>query len=48
MSKIQKKIWTVSAIMLVIMSSIWIALTYYNNKTLNQYNEILQRYLSLE
>lgn len=47
MSKIQKKIWTVSAIMLVIMSSIWIALTYYNNKTLNQYNEILQRYLSL-
>lgn len=29
------------------MSSIWIALTYYNNKTLTQYNEILQRYLSM-
>lgn len=27
------------------MSSIWIALTYYNNETHKQYNEILQRYL---
>ncbi|WP_026906731.1 sensor histidine kinase [Paucisalibacillus globulus] len=47
MSKIQKKIWTVSAILLVIMSAIWIVLTYYNNKTLNQYNGILERYLSM-
>lgn len=47
MSRIQKKIWTVFAIVLVIMSAIWIALTYYNNKTLNQYNGILERYLNM-
>lgn len=29
------------------MSVIWIALTYYNNKTLNQYNGILERYLNM-
>lgn len=29
------------------MSIIWIALTIYNNKTQTQYNEILQRYLSM-
>ncbi|MEN2767909.1 sensor histidine kinase [Ornithinibacillus xuwenensis] len=47
MSKIQKKIWTVSMVILAIMSAIWITLTYYNNKTLNQYNEILERYLNM-
>jgi len=47
MSNIQKKIWLASTIVLVIMSTIWIALTFYNNKTENQYNDILQRYLSL-
>lgn len=29
------------------MSTMWIALTYYNYKTQNQYNDILQRYLSM-
>ncbi len=47
MSNIQKKIWLASMIVLVIMSTIWIALTFYNNKTQDQYNDILQRYLSL-
>ncbi|GIO25521.1 sensor histidine kinase [Ornithinibacillus bavariensis] len=47
MNKIQNKIWTVSTIVLVIMSAIWITLTYYHNKSLNQYNDILQRYLSM-
>ncbi|WP_170006038.1 sensor histidine kinase [Bacillus fonticola] len=47
MNKIQKKIWLLSTIVLVIMVAIWIALTYYNNKTQDQYNNILQRYLSM-
>ena len=47
MNKIQKKILVLSTIVLVIMSSIWIALTLYNHKTHNKYNEILQRYLSM-
>lgn len=47
MSSIQKKIWTLVAIVLFIMVAIWITLTYYNQKTLNQYNDILQRYLSM-
>jgi sensor histidine kinase YesM len=45
MNKIQKKIWTLAAVILFIMAAIWIALTYYNQKTQNQYNDILQRYL---
>jgi sensor histidine kinase YesM len=46
MNKIQKKIWMLAMVVLVFMSAIWIALTYYNHKTQSQYNEILQRYLS--
>ena len=46
MNKIQKKIWMLAMVVLVFMSAIWIALTYYNNKTQSQYNNILQRYLS--
>ncbi|WP_037283942.1 sensor histidine kinase [Saccharibacillus sacchari] len=42
---IQRKIWTLTAIVMFIMASIWIMLTYYNQKTQDQYNEILQRYL---
>lgn len=47
MNKIQQKIWLIILIVVVIMTSIWTALTYYNNKTQEQYNEILQRYLDL-
>ena len=47
MNSIQKKILLLTTIVLIIMSSIWIALTYYNHKTQQQYNEILQRYLKL-
>lgn len=47
MNSIQKKILLLTTIILVIMSTIWFALTYYNNKTQNQYNEILQRYLNM-
>ncbi|MEH7444316.1 sensor histidine kinase [Bacillus sp. JJ1122] len=46
MNKIQKKIWLLAMVVLVFMSAIWIALTYYNHKTQSQYNDILQRYLS--
>lgn len=46
MNRIQQKIWMLVMIVLVFMSAIWIALTYYNHKTQSQYNEILQRYLS--
>jgi sensor histidine kinase YesM len=47
MISIQKKILMLTSVILVIMSGIWIALTFYNYKTQNQYNEILQRYLSM-
>lgn len=47
MTSIQKKILTLTTVVLVIMSAIWIALTYYNHKTHKQYNDILQRYLSM-
>ena len=45
MNTIQKKIWMLASIVLLIMLSIWLAFTYYNQKTQNQYNDILQRYL---
>jgi sensor histidine kinase YesM len=44
---IQKKIWTLAAIVLFFMATIWIALTYYNQKTQDRYNDILQRYLRM-
>lgn len=47
MNSIQKKIIMLISIILLIMSIIWIALTYYNHRTQQQYNNILQRYLKL-
>jgi sensor histidine kinase YesM len=47
MNRIQKKIWMLAIIVLIIMAAIWITLTYYNQKTQSQYNDILQRYLRL-
>jgi sensor histidine kinase YesM len=47
MNRIQKKIWMLATVVLVIMAVIWIALTYYNQKTQTQYNDILQRYLKM-
>lgn len=47
MKRIQQKIWMLTTVVLVIMSAIWIALTYSNYKTQDQYNDILQRYLSM-
>ena len=47
MNKIQKKVWMLALVVLFIMSAIWITLTYYNQKTQSQYNDVLQRYLSL-
>jgi sensor histidine kinase YesM len=47
MSHIQQKIITLSVIVVFIMAVIWTILTYYNQKSLEQYNEILQRYLRM-
>ncbi|OUM99724.1 MAG: two-component sensor histidine kinase [Paenibacillaceae bacterium ZCTH02-B3] len=47
MSGIQRKILSLSAIMLFIMAAIWTFLTYYNQQMLDRYNRILQRYLQL-
>lgn len=47
MNKIQRKILLLTTVVLLIMAVIWITLTYYNQKTQNQYNDILQRYLQL-
>lgn len=47
MNSIQRKILTMSAIVLFIMVTIWVVLTYYNQKTQEQYNDILQRYLRM-
>jgi len=47
MNSIQKKIWVLASVVLSIMAAIWIALTYYNQKTQDQYNDILQRYLEM-
>jgi sensor histidine kinase YesM len=47
MNSIQKKIWMLATFVLVIMAAIWTALTYYNQRTNNQYNDILQRYLHM-
>ncbi|MDQ0111873.1 sensor histidine kinase [Paenibacillus harenae] len=47
MNSIQRKILTMSATVLFIMVAIWVVLTYYNQKTQEQYNDILQRYLRM-
>jgi sensor histidine kinase YesM len=47
MNSIRRKILTLTTIVIVIMSIIWIALTFYNYKTQVKYNDILNRYLIL-
>lgn len=47
MSGIRQKILLLSVIMLLAMSAIWTALTYFNQQTQEQYNQILQRYLRM-
>ena len=47
MNSIQKKIWMLATVVLFFMAAIWVALTYYNQKTQTQYNDILQRYLRM-
>ncbi|QYR21083.1 sensor histidine kinase [Paenibacillus sp. sptzw28] len=47
MNGIQKKILTLSGIVLFIMAAIWAIMTYYNQRTQDQYNLILQRYLHM-
>ncbi|QFG00423.1 HAMP domain-containing protein [Psychrobacillus glaciei] len=47
MTTIQKKIWILVSVMLLIMAIIWLTLTYYNQKTQEQSNDILQRYLRM-
>ena len=47
MKTIQQKIWMLVAIVLFVMIAIWLTLTFYNQKTQDQYNEILQRYLEM-
>ncbi|MDN5710484.1 MAG: histidine kinase, partial [Planococcus sp. (in: firmicutes)] len=47
MNTIQKKIWMLAGIVIVMMFAIWLALTFYNQKMQDQYNDILQRYLQM-
>ncbi len=47
MKTIQQKIWMLVAIVLSVMIAIWLTLTFYNQKTQDQYNDILQRYLEM-
>ncbi|HZG77136.1 MAG TPA: HAMP domain-containing protein, partial [Paenibacillus sp.] len=47
MTRIQKKIWTLAAVVVSMMAAIWLGLTFYNQKTQDQYNDILQRYLRM-
>ncbi|WP_078544651.1 sensor histidine kinase [Litchfieldia alkalitelluris] len=45
MNSIQKKIWGLAIIVVLIMAITWVSLIYYNQKMLDQYNDILERYL---
>lgn len=47
MNTIQKKIFFLTSVIVVIMMGIWIALSIYIRQTHDQYNDILQRYLVL-
>jgi len=47
MMTIQKKIWILVSVVLLIMGIIWLMLTHYNQKTQEQSNDILQRYLRM-
>ncbi|MEB3101406.1 sensor histidine kinase [Ferviditalea candida] len=45
MNSIHKKIMVLSLISWIIMAGFWLLMTYYNHKSISQYNSILQRYL---
>ncbi|MEK4520670.1 histidine kinase [Psychrobacillus sp. FSL W7-1457] len=47
MTTIHKKIWILVTVVLVIMGIIWLTLTYYNQQTQEQTNDVLQRYLRM-
>lgn len=47
MKTIQSKIILLSLMMLLFMGSFWIIISYFNQQSIHNYNEILQRYLSL-
>jgi sensor histidine kinase YesM len=47
MNSIQKKIWSLVLVALLIMAATWFSLIHYNQKMLDQYNNILERYLVL-
>lgn len=47
MMTIQKKIWILVSVVLLIMGIIWLTLTSYNQKTQEKSNDILQRYLRM-
>ncbi|MDT8860708.1 sensor histidine kinase [Alkalihalobacillus sp. MEB130] len=47
MNSLQKKIWVLAIVVLLIMTVIWVSLTYYNQKMQDQYNYVLERYLTL-
>src|SRR6185437_11300768 len=47
MTTIQKKIWKLVSVVLLVMGIIWLMLTYYNQKIQEQTNDILQRYLRM-
>ncbi|OJF94193.1 sensor histidine kinase [Alkalibacterium sp. 20] len=47
MNTIQKKIFSLTSVIVLIMMGIWIALSMYISQTHDQYNAILQRYLVL-
>lgn len=47
MTTIHKKIWMLVSVVLVIMGIIWLMLTYYNQRTQEQTNDVLQRYLRM-
>lgn len=47
MNTIQKKIWVMTSIVIVIMACLWVLQSHYNRQTQLQYNTILQRYLGM-
>ncbi|UOE95147.1 MULTISPECIES: sensor histidine kinase [Bacillaceae] len=47
MNKLQKKIWVLALVVLLIMTVIWVSLTSYNQKMQEQYNFVLERYIIL-
>ncbi|WP_203289155.1 histidine kinase [Metabacillus sp. cB07] len=47
MTRIQRKILTMSLIIIMIMGAFWTAISYINQKSIYEYNNILERYLLL-